>query len=295
MFPNFTISPPQPPFIILTFPTPHILLITINRLTAMNSIPYSMHWGLSSIWDWYDSEPALRVAIITGAGNKSFCAGQDLIELGERQKDDDPRKYVYPKGGFAGVSRRGGKKPIIAAVNGYALGGGFEMVLNWSVVLLFAQNEDSHLTNYSDIAIASPTATFALPEATRGIYAGAGGLPRLMHLVGPLIASEIAMTGRRLSVQEVLRYNLINKISETPESCVEEAIEMARKIADVSPDAIIVTRAALREAWETGCVERAVERVDARYRGALYEGENSREGLRAFREKRAPRWVGSRL
>lgn len=145
------------------------------------------------------------------------------------------------------------------------------------------------------MVVASPTASFGLPEALRGIYAGAGGLPRLFHIVGPFIASEIAMTGRRLSAQEALRYNLVNKISKTQESCVEEALELAQKCAEISPDAIIVTRAGLRDAWETSSVERSYQLVDARYRRGLFEGENSREGLRAFAEKRKPNWVPSKL
>lgn len=97
----------------------------------MNSLTFAMHWALAAVWDWFDSEPDLRVAVVTGQGTKSFCAGQDLMELRGRGTGDDPKQYIYPKGGFAGISRRSGKKPIIAAVNGYALGGGFEMALNW--------------------------------------------------------------------------------------------------------------------------------------------------------------------
>lgn len=104
----------------------------------MNSIPFAVHWHLDSILQWYDSHPDLRVAIITGAGKKAFCAGQDLIEMGKR----DPKKLKaepwsngHPPSGFAGISRRVGKKPVVAAVNGLALGGGFEIVLNWYVAV----------------------------------------------------------------------------------------------------------------------------------------------------------------
>ncbi len=119
----------------------------------MNSIPFALHWYLHNLFVWFDREPELRVAIITGAGQKSFCAGQDLIELGKRNaaaaaaakegtragkksEDEEVLDLVrasagHPPTGFAGISRRVGKKPIIAAVNGFALGGGFEIVLNW--------------------------------------------------------------------------------------------------------------------------------------------------------------------
>jgi enoyl-CoA hydratase/carnithine racemase len=121
--------------VLLSYPTPNILLVTINRIKQMNSIPFPVHWHLHRVFEWFDREPTLRVAIITGAGPKAFCAGQDLIELGKRDpKELEEKPYLAlhpPTTGFAGISRRLGKKPIIAAVNGFALGGGFEIVLNW--------------------------------------------------------------------------------------------------------------------------------------------------------------------
>lgn len=145
------------------------------------------------------------------------------------------------------------------------------------------------------MTVASPTATFGLPEALRGIYAGAGGLPRLVRNVGIPLASEISMTGRTLSAREALQYNLINKVSSSPETLLEEAVALASKVANISPDAIIVTRAALRETWETASVERGYVLVDERFKRGLMEGENSKEGLAAFREKRQPVWKASKL
>jgi enoyl-CoA hydratase/carnithine racemase len=132
--------PPSDPSVLLSHPAPHVLLVTINRPRQMNSIPFPVHWHLHRVFEWFDREPTLRAAVITGAGPKSFCAGQDLIELGQRNpKELEERPYLamHPPTGFAGVSRRLGKKPIVAAVNGFALGGGFEIVLNWCERLTF--------------------------------------------------------------------------------------------------------------------------------------------------------------
>lgn len=128
-------SPPRCPDVTVTFPTEHILLATLNRPSKMNSITKAAHWHLDSLWNWYDENPKLRVAIITGAGTKAFCAGSDLLEIERNEQRKMKGEYEasgeHPASGFAGVSRRKGKKPIIAAVNGLALGGGFEIVLNW--------------------------------------------------------------------------------------------------------------------------------------------------------------------
>ena len=137
--PDLTTSPPPTPSYNLTYPSSHTLLITINRPKALNSLPYASHWEAGRLLNWFDQEPSLRVAIITGAGNRAFCAGQDLIEQNEiqlklaRGELPDERLLQHPRSGFMGVSRRDGRKPIIAAVNGYALGGGFEICLGWSV------------------------------------------------------------------------------------------------------------------------------------------------------------------
>lgn len=131
--------PPSNASVLLSNPGPHVLLVTINRERQMNSIPFTVHWHLHRVFEWFDREPSLRVAVVTGAGSKAFCAGQDLIELGKRdpkELEEKPYMAMHPPTGFAGISRRLGKKPVIAAVNGFALGGGFEIVLNWYVVLM---------------------------------------------------------------------------------------------------------------------------------------------------------------
>ena len=119
------------------------------------------------------------------------------------------------------------------------------------------------------MVVASPTATFGLPEALRGIHAGVGGLPRLLRTTSLPITNEIALTGRTLTSAEALQYKLINRTSTTPESCVDEAVELASKCAAISPDAIIVSRSAIREAWETASVERVTQLSHDRWRQPL--------------------------
>jgi enoyl-CoA hydratase/carnithine racemase len=124
--------PPASSSFILSYPAQYVLLVTINRPDAMNSIPSYAHWEADALFHWFDAEPNLRVAIITGAGSKAFCAGQDLIEQAKFKVSPPPVSSArHPPSGFCGISRRTGKKPIIAAVNGFALGGGFEICLNW--------------------------------------------------------------------------------------------------------------------------------------------------------------------
>ena len=147
----------------------------------------------------------------------------------------------------------------------------------------------------SDIAIASPNAQFGLPEAQVGVYAYGGGLPRLVRTVGMQTASDIALTGRRVSAQEAFSLRLIQGVSKSPESVVAETLEKAKQIAAISPDGIVVTRAALREAWETASVERAFQIVHDNLYDKLMKTDNAAEGLSAFREKRKPKWRESKL
>ncbi|TLD20863.1 hypothetical protein E2P81_ATG08527 [Venturia nashicola] len=280
-------KPPPTPTYLLSYPAPHVLLITINRAHRMNSLPYDSHWEADTLIQWFDNEPSLLVAVVTGAGDKAFCAGQDLIEQGEIQKDlrsatpsgkwGKRQLMTHPGSGFMGISRRAGKKPVVGAVNGFALGGGFEIVLG------------------CDMIIASPKATFGLPEAKRGLYAGAGGLSRLVRIVGLPVASEIAMAGRVLTAAEALKYNVINRVSNTHESCVEEAVALAASIGELSPDAVIVTRAGLKESLEVGSVERASQLTAEKFGRKLAEGENLVIGLEAFAQKKKPKWVPSKF
>ena len=137
------LQPPRCSGVTVTFPAEHIMLVTLSRPKQMNSVTHTMNWELEALFAWYDEKPSLRVAVITGEGQKAFCAGSDLLEIestqkamleGQDVKISEPWMHQHPNAGFAGVSRRKGKKPLLAAVNGLALGGGFEIVLNSYVV-----------------------------------------------------------------------------------------------------------------------------------------------------------------
>ncbi|KAI4171093.1 MAG: hypothetical protein LQ343_004505 [Gyalolechia ehrenbergii] len=183
--PNFfTPLPPLPTgHTLLSFPTPQILLVTLNRPDQLNCINAAQHAELHSVWEWLDREPRLRCGIITGKG-RAFCAGADLQEWSSRSSPSDHSNSNShsspgtPPSGFGGLSRRRGKTPILAAVNGICYGGGFEMVVN------------------CDMVLASPSAMFALPEVKVGVVALAGALPRLGRVVGRQRGMEMVLTGR---------------------------------------------------------------------------------------------------
>lgn len=199
------------------------------------------------------------------------------------------------------MSQRKGKKPVLAAVNGFALGGGFETCLNWLVAYEFPSPfplppfpglHGLMTADISDMVVAAPTAQFGLPEIAVGLYAAAGGPARLVKIVGYPLAAELALTARRVSAQQALEYRLINRVSSSP---VDECLALADAMAQHSPDAIIITRQALREAWETASAEQATIRTKQDYGSQLMKGENFRIGVTAFANKEKPKWVPSRL
>jgi enoyl-CoA hydratase/carnithine racemase len=179
-----------------------------------------------------------------------------------------------PPTGFAALSRRTGKKPIISAVNGLCLGGGMELITN------------------TDLVVAHPKAQFALPEVRRGVVALAGALPRLVRTVGKQRAMEMALTGRMVSAEEGRVWGFVNRVVE---DVVVGAVEMAGEVVAGSPDAVVVSRVGVGMGWEEGGVEEGTRRLSREWLGKLEGGENQKEGLRAFVEKRKPKWVDSKL
>jgi enoyl-CoA hydratase/carnithine racemase len=283
-FPSFHTPPPPQTYAQISFPTSHILLIIFNRPKSLNCMNIASQWELHRLYDWYDAEPALRVAIVTGIG-RAFCAGADLKEWQTLNSNGNGGKREMPPSGFGALSRRAGKKPVIAAVNGLAYGGGMEMCTN------------------VDLVIAANSASFALPEVKRGVVAIAGALPRIVRTVGRQRAMELALTGRTLSAAEAFSWGLVNAVTEDAPAdtnvmsrpVTAKALEYATMIAENSPDAVIVSREGIKMGWEGVGVEDGSRLLVEGWERRLSEGENMREGLSAFVEKRNPNWVGSKL
>lgn len=272
---RFTTPPPPVLHTDVSFPAPHILLVTLNRPGQLNAIPRPQHFALERLWDWFDSEPSLRVAVITGTG-RAFCAGADLKEWDGINKNSTRREPA--RGGFGGMSNRAGMKPIIAAVNGICFGGGMEMAVN------------------CDMIIASSDAKFALPEVTIGVIAVAGALPRLVRSVGRQRASEMALGGKSYMASEMKAWGLVNEVVDGDADMVlDKAMEWARRIAGNSPDAVIVSREGLKMGWEGIAPEVGTEMLMKGWYGRMDGGENMVEGVKSFVERRKPVWKDSKL
>ncbi|KAI0508829.1 carnitinyl-CoA dehydratase [Xylaria bambusicola] len=259
---------------IISFPRKHILLVTINRPQFMNCLPVETTIELGTLWKWYDSEPELRAAVFTGAGERAFCAGMDLKQRLDILNTNDVA-HEYPHGGFGGMTNRTGKKPIIIACNGHAHGGGMEIVLN------------------ADVIFASPNADFRLPEVLRGVSALAGALPRCMVLFGNHRTMDLVLTGRTLTLKEAVEWGLVKEVVPQ-DKLLERAIDYADEIAALCPDSVIISRLAAREAWETG-ISRATMRGQELWAENMLKSKNAAEGLAAYREKRKPKWYPSHL
>jgi len=278
MAPSFNPPPPQvDSHILISFPAPHVLLVTLNRASSMNCVSSLGNQQLGQIWDWYDATPALRCGIITGAQapnrRVAFCAGMDLGEWNGRGSNRSID--LSSSGGFAGLSTRRGKKPIISAVHGICFGGGVEAAAN------------------TDVVVAHRDSTFALPEPSRGVAAIAGVLPRLTLTLGLQRASELALTGRVLTADEAREWGLVNDV--VTGNVVDAALGWAAKITAQSPDSIIVTRSALRIVFDGDGVDEGMEKIKEGIWQDLKAGDNIREGLMAFVEKRAAKWKDSKL
>lgn len=277
---TFSTPPPSIPDVVVSVPADHVLLVTLNRPQQLNALRREAHYLLDQLWTWYENEPSLRCAVFTGAG-RAFCAGADLKEWHEKHAEGEVRMQGVEKWtdrGFGGMSNRRGKKPIIAAVNGLCFGGGMEMVIN------------------CDMVLASDTARFGLPEVGIGVIALAGALPRLTRLVGRARASEMALTGRTdYTPQTMLEWGVINSIVQSPRRVVNEAVRWAAEVASKSPDSIIVSREGLMGGWDPEDPCESTNKVGRGLYQKMDAGENMKEGVASFIEKRKPVWKDSKL
>jgi len=247
-----------------------ILIITLNRPKA-NAIDVATSNELYAAFKALNDDPALRVGIITGTG-RFFSAGWDLGAANEGEAVDAD----HGPGGFAGLTEYFSlAKPVIAAVNGLAVGGGFELALA------------------ADLIVASTTARFWLPEAQIGMLPDSGGLLRLPKAIPARLAREMILTGRRMEADEALALHLVSRVVE-PESLLDSALELANMIARSAPLAIAAARDILRAA-EGLEVEQGYKLMRSgaipSYR-AMLDSEDALEGPRAFAEGRAPEWQG---
>ncbi|PYH91753.1 ClpP/crotonase [Aspergillus ellipticus CBS 707.79] len=258
----------------VTFPHERVVQVTLNRPEKLNCISLPTSREIQQIWELFDQDESLWVGIITGAG-RAFCTGADLQEWNAMNEAGVVNDMAAP--GLAGLPRRAGKKPIIAAVNGLCMGGGFEMVAN------------------CDLVIASTAAVFALPEAKRGIVAVAGSLPRLTRTLGLQRTMDLALTGRSVDAKTLYDWGLVSRLVEAPQDVAQAALQVAREMCNNSPDALIVGRLGIRMSWEAGSVEDTVSALASEWYPRLVEGPNFAEGIRAFVEKRAPSWRNSKL
>ena len=246
----------------------HLLLVTINRPGVMNAVHPPANMELSDIFDDFAADPELWVAIITGAGERGFCAGNDL-----KYQAMGGKMTPVPKG-FGGITNRHDlDKPIIAAVNGVAMGGGFEIALA------------------CDLIIAAENATFALPEPKVGLAALAGGLHRLPRQIGLKQAMGMMLTGRHVKAAEGLTLGFVNEVAPVGQS-VDVAKRWAAQIMECSPMSIRATKHAAMKGLDATVAGALAEQFSYPAVAAMFRSEDFKEGPMAFAQKRKPDWKG---
>ncbi|EGR44125.1 uncharacterized protein TRIREDRAFT_6085 [Trichoderma reesei QM6a] len=258
----------------VSYPQDHIIQVTLDRPDKLNCIDKTTSQQITDIWQQFDEDENLWVGIITGYG-RAFCTGADLQEWNDMNKNGVFNDMAAP--GLAGLPRRSGKKPIIAAVNGICMGGGFEMIAN------------------CDLVIASSSAIFSLSEIKRGIVPVAGCLPRLTRIIGLQRTMDLVLTGRNVPAKTLHEWGLVSQLVDPAEDVAQVAVRVAQDMCKNSPDALIVGRLGVRLSWEVGSVEEAVSMLANEWYPRLVSGPNFAEGIRAFVEKRQPKWVAPKL
>ena len=241
-----------------------IMTVTLNRPKARNAVNRALAEGVAAAMDELDSNDDIRVAILTGAAG-TFCSGMDL-------KAFVSGEHPSVKGrGFAGLTEQLPKKPLIAAVEGYALAGGFELAIS------------------CDLVVAAADAKFGIPEVKRGLAAAAGGLMKLPRQMPSRIAMELALTGEFISSERAYNLGLINEVVE-PGTALDAAKALAAKISANGPLAVAVSKQVVLESQDWSNAE-MWEKQQALVM-PVFVSEDAIEGATAFAEKRAPNWKG---
>ncbi len=247
----------------------NVMMITINRPEARNAVNSAVSVGVGDALEEAQRDPEVRAVVITGAGDKSFCAGADLKAIARRENLYHPD---HPEWGFAGYVHHFIDKPTIAAVNGTAFGGGTELALA------------------SDLVVADERAQFGLPEVKRGLIAAAGGVFRIVHQLPRKVAMEVLLTGEPLNAADALGWGLVNRVVNEG-SVLEAALAMAARVTVNAP---LSVQASKRIAYgvDDGVItdeEPGWDRIVREMRSVI-RSEDAREGPLAFAEKREPVW-----
>ena len=245
----------------------NVEILTINRPEARNAINGDVSKAMSSAFDELAEDSEAWVVILTGAGDKAFSAGMDLKAFASGEGNS----IIGASGGFAGITQRDFPKPVIAAVNGSCLAGGCEIMLA------------------CDLVVAAEHATFGIPEAKRGLVAGAGGLIRLPKRLPMAIALELGLTGDPIDAKRALELGLVNRVVPA-ERLMDEALSLAGTIAENAPLAVRWTKKVMRQAADLP--EAEGWKLNAEAVGVVFSSKDAMEGPVAFAEKRKPNWRG---
>lgn len=249
---------------VLTERRDRVLIITINRPEARNAFNLAVARGLADAMDELDENPELSVSIVTGAGG-NFCAGMDLKAFMAGEVPAIPGRGI-------GFTERPPRKPVIAAVEGYALAGGTEIVLA------------------TDLVVAARNAKFGIPEVKRGLVAAGGGLLRLPHRIPYQKALELALTGDSFTAEEAAQWGFVNVLTE-PGGALDGALALAERITANGPLAVAVTKEIIMRSAEWS--ESDMWRKQGELIAPVFSSKDAMEGATAFAEKRKPQWTGT--